>query len=161
MRSRRSRAKRPRRKRGREDSSVASVKVAAEGSKADPSGAESPLVMTKLERVYGTAEAVPFQGNSPAAFPASPLQLHDDFIGAARDRVLQLVQIALDQIQSIDARLELVRQFPEQGSQPRVLELVELGDDEITLLAGPDEIDKIFQPLPPQAVVIDALRKHA
>ena len=87
-----------------------------------------------------------------AAQTRSRRPLHHNLFRLARDRVLHLVEIALHQVQSIDAGLELVRQLAEERRQPRVLELVELGDDEVALLARLDEVDEILQALPPQAV---------
>jgi hypothetical protein len=75
--------------------------------------------------------------------------------------MLHLFQIAFDQIQPINARLEFLCQLGEQWRQAGVFELIELGDDVITFLARFNEIDQILQALPPQAVVVDALGKHA
>src|ERR1019366_4541800 len=88
-------------------------------------------------------------------------ELHHDLFHLPGDGMLHFFEIAFHQIQTVHARFEFARQFGEEGRQTGVFELVELGDDVIALLPSPNEIDKVLQPLSPQAVVVDALGKHS
>src|ERR1039457_5289874 len=88
-------------------------------------------------------------------------ELHHDLFYLPGGGMLHFFELAFHHVQAVHARFELARQFGEERRQPGVFELVELGDDVIALFPGPDEIDKVFQPLPPQAVMVDALGKHA
>src|SRR5450759_501553 len=70
-------------------------------------------------------------------------ELHYDLFHLAGDGMLHFLEIALHQIQAVDTRFELARQFGKEWRQPCVFELVELGDDVIDLFARPDEIAKV------------------
>src|ERR1035441_1627003 len=75
--------------------------------------------------------------------------------------MLHLVEVALHQVQSINAGFELVRKFPKERRQPRVFKLIELGDDEVALLASLDEVNEVLQPLTPQPEVVNAFGEHS
>src|SRR5580698_78219 len=75
--------------------------------------------------------------------------------------MLHFLQIVLYLIESVDALLEMAGQAGEQRRDFRVLEMLELGDDVVALLAGFYPVHEILRPVAAQTEVIDALRKHA
>ena len=86
---------------------------------------------------------------------------HQNFVGAAHNRVLHFLQIVLDLVESVNALLEVTREVGEKRSYLRVLEMLELGDDVIALLAGFYPVHEILCAVAAQPEVINALRKHA
>ena len=74
--------------------------------------------------------------------------------------MLEFLQFILDAIQSVHALLEITRQVREQRCDLRVLEVLELGDDVIALLAGLHPVDEAFHALVAEAVVVQAFREH-
>src|SRR5262249_53766178 len=87
--------------------------------------------------------------------------LHDQFVRAASDRVLHLLQIVLYPVQTEDTLLEVLRQGGEQWRDFRVLEVLELGDDVVALLAGFHHVDEVLNAMATKPKVIDALREHS
>lgn len=70
-------------------------------------------------------------------------------------------QLVFHHVEAEDADLEFARELGEQRGDFGALELIELGDDVITLLARLHQVDEALQAVTPQAKTVDALGKHA
>ena len=75
--------------------------------------------------------------------------------------MLHLLQIILYLVQAIHQLFEFVGHPPEERGHLGVFEVFKFGDDEITFLAGTDEINQAFQARAAQAGVIERFRKHS
>ena len=71
------------------------------------------------------------------------------------------LEIVLHEAHSVDARLEVFAKLGKERCYFFIFKLIELGDDVITLFSCLHEVDKILQPLPAQAEMVDALREHS
>ena len=74
--------------------------------------------------------------------------------------MLHFLQLILDLIQPENALLKMRGEAGKKRRHFRILEMFELRDDVIALFPRFHPVHKIFQPLPSQTKLVNALRKH-
>src|SRR6202166_3427308 len=75
--------------------------------------------------------------------------------------MLHYLEFILHQIQSINALLESLRELREQRRHLGVFEVLELRDYVIAFFPSFHPIHETLDPLTPQAIMVDTLRKHS